>query len=42
VRTGLVLGSADRLPFADKSFDLVVSINTIHNLDRAGCIRALG
>ncbi len=42
VRTGLVRGSADRLPFADKSFDLVVSINTIHNLDRAGCIRALG
>ena len=42
VRPGLVLGSADRLPFADKSFDLVVSINTVHNLDRAGCIRALG
>lgn len=42
VRTGLVLGSADRLPFADKSFDLVVSINTVHNLDRAGCILALG
>ncbi len=42
VRATIVQGSADRLPFADRSFDLVVSINTVHNLDRAGCIRALG
>jgi SAM-dependent methyltransferase len=42
VRPGLVRGSADRLPFSDKSFDVVVSINTVHNLDRAGCVRALG
>lgn len=42
VRTSLVLGSADRLPFADKTFDLVISINTVHNLDRAECVRALG
>jgi SAM-dependent methyltransferase len=42
VRAGLVQGSAERLPFADRSFDLVVSINTVHNLDRGGCIRALG
>jgi SAM-dependent methyltransferase len=41
VRPGLILGSADRLPFADKSFDLVVSINTVHNLERADCVRAL-
>lgn len=41
VRAGLVQGSADRLPFADRSFDLVVSINTVHNLDRSGCVRAL-
>jgi ubiquinone/menaquinone biosynthesis C-methylase UbiE len=34
--------SAERLPFADKAFDLVVSINTLHNLERADCIRALG
>jgi SAM-dependent methyltransferase len=26
------LGKADSLPFADKSFDLVYSINTLHNL----------
>ena len=42
VRFCVVLGSADRLPFADKTFDLVISINTVHNLDRAECIRALG
>jgi SAM-dependent methyltransferase len=37
----LHLGSADRLPFPDKSFDAVISINTLHNLDRDRCIRAL-
>ncbi len=41
VRPRLVLGSADRLPFADKSVDLVVSINTVHNLERPACVRAL-
>ena len=30
----LHLGSADSLPFPDGSFDCVLSINTIHNLDR--------
>ena len=37
----LIVGCATNLPWADKSFGLVVSINTIHNLDRAGCIKAL-
>lgn len=32
VRPHVVRGTAARLPFADKSFDLVVSINTLHNL----------
>lgn len=32
VRPHVVRGTAGRLPFADKSFDLVVSINTLHNL----------
>lgn len=36
----LQVASADALPFDDGSFDLVISINTIHNLDRRGCIRA--
>jgi ubiquinone/menaquinone biosynthesis C-methylase UbiE len=34
-------GSADDLPFPDGSFSAVLSINTIHNLDRAGCVTAL-
>lgn len=37
----LHLGSAIALPFPDKSFDLVVSINTLHNLERPDLIKAL-
>lgn len=37
----LHLGSADSLPFPDKGFDCVLSINTLHNFDRAGAVRAL-
>lgn len=37
----LHLGSADRLPFPDRSFHAVISINTIHNLDHDGVFRAL-
>jgi SAM-dependent methyltransferase len=37
----LVLGTATELPFADGSFQAVISINTIHNFDRPDCIRAL-
>jgi ubiquinone/menaquinone biosynthesis C-methylase UbiE len=32
VRPFLQVAGADRLPFADKSFDFVVTINTLHNL----------
>jgi protein-L-isoaspartate(D-aspartate) O-methyltransferase len=32
VKDRLRLGSATHLPFPDRSFDLVVSINTLHNL----------
>jgi SAM-dependent methyltransferase len=32
---------AAALPFPDKSFDVVISINTIHNLARAECAQAL-
>jgi SAM-dependent methyltransferase len=37
----LHVGSAEALPFPDACFDAVLSINTIHNLDRDGCVRAL-
>ena len=37
----LQLGNADRLSFPDNSFSAVVSINTIHNLPRARCIKAV-
>src|SRR2546427_551163 len=37
----LHLGSAVSLPFPDNSFKAVISLNTVHNLDRAGCITAL-
>lgn len=41
VRKYLVLGTAASLPFADRSFDLVVSINTVHNLERKECVEAV-
>jgi SAM-dependent methyltransferase len=33
IRDRLVPGHARKLPFADKSFDLVIAINTLHNLE---------
>jgi len=37
----LHLGNAVKLPFPDRSFDAVVSINTVHNLERSELITAL-
>ena len=37
----LHLGSADKLPFPDNSFSAVISLNTIHNFNRADAIRAV-
>lgn len=37
----LQIGSCDDLPFPDGGFDAVLAINTIHNLDRDGCVQAL-
>lgn len=34
-------GNATNLPFPDNSFQAVISINTVHNLDRAHCILAV-
>ncbi len=33
--------NAMKLPFPDNSFDVVISINTIHNLDKKKCMLAL-
>lgn len=35
------VADARELPFPDKSFDVVISINTIHNLERADLAQAL-
>jgi SAM-dependent methyltransferase len=37
----LHLGSMVKLPFPDKSFDAVICINTLHNLDRSDCMLAI-
>jgi ubiquinone/menaquinone biosynthesis C-methylase UbiE len=37
----LHLGTASKLPFPDRSFDCVLSLNTIHNFERAEAIRAM-
>ena len=37
----LHIGSAETLPFPDKSFDAVLAINTLHNLERPELIQAL-
>ena len=41
VRPRVVEGTAAQLPFTDRSFDLVVSINTLHNLRAAELDAAL-
>ncbi len=41
VREFLTVGNAIALPYPDKSFDLAISINTVHNLDRDQCAKAL-
>ena len=41
MRPHVQVGHASKLPFPDKSFDVVISINTIHNLVREDCAQAL-
>ncbi len=41
VKNSLEVANAKNLPFDDNSFDLVISINTIHNLEKAECAQAL-
>ena len=37
----LQVACATKLPFPDKSFDITISINTVHNLEREECAKAL-
>ena len=37
----LHLGDAQKLPFPDRSFDCVISLNTIHNLPKDGVLSAM-
>lgn len=41
VKPALQVANAIKLPYKDKSFDLVISINTIHNLEKKELILAL-
>lgn len=41
VKPFVSVGDARKLPFPDKSFDVVISITTIHNLERDECAVAL-
>lgn len=41
VKRRLVRGNAADLPFPDRSFDLVISINVVHNLALPDCQRAI-
>jgi len=41
VRDSLSVGNATELPYLDKSFDYVISITTVHNLDHDDLIRSL-
>jgi ubiquinone/menaquinone biosynthesis C-methylase UbiE len=41
IRDSLSVGNATALRYPAHSFDLVISINTVHNLGRRDCIKAL-
>ncbi|MFS1704772.1 class I SAM-dependent methyltransferase [Alteromonas sp. AMM-1] len=41
VAANMQVGCATDLPFDDASFDLVMSVNTVHNLEREECGKAL-
>ena len=41
VKPYIDVGNAKDLPYNCNSFDLVISINTIHNLEKTDCIMAL-
>jgi len=41
MKSNVQVANATELPFPDNSFDVVISINTVHNLSREDCGKAL-
>lgn len=41
VKPFLKVANAKELPYPDNSFDLVISVNTVHNLELEGCKKAI-
>ena len=41
IKSHVQVACATKLPFPDKSFDITISINTVHNLEREECAKAL-
>ncbi len=41
MKDNVMVADTRDLPFRDNSFDVVISITTVHNLDRDDCIRSL-
>ena len=41
IRKFIQVANAKKLPYSDNTFDAVISINTIHNLDQSDCAEAL-
>ena len=41
VKDFVQVGDARNLPFEDNTFDLVISVTTVHNFDRADCVKSL-
>jgi len=41
IQSVLRVGDSRKLPFADKSFDLVTAINVVHNLELDECAQAI-
>lgn len=41
VRPFVQVGSAVKLPYPDRSFDVVISINVVHNLELGDCVQAI-